>query len=455
MMPEGKRKSLTFYLAAAAAILTCYLVQVTDCYRLMKTERRKEVDAGRTIGLQDGRIVFGRAFEKGSQVADGTKRSSHTSLEDESAYQADSWGWSKGQTTNAGAAEALWRRMNPSLQCGADQMRFRAMGPGWYSFAVEQASAPAMPLTQIPATCGYNMQRNALGFAMFAPYDGCNMVQEGGSYVLPMRWQGIPVSLWCPKPAAQPTAAAPTTAAKHPEIPKFPQYPMYPPFYPLPVTPAPATTTLVPATTPKPQMPTYPPYPFYPLYPPFYPPPATTAAPTTPPTAAQTTKTPFPMISLPPFPFPWPYPTPFPFNPSPQTTAPPTTKKPAVPTTLPPAGHSHPHGHYPLPYPFPFPPFPYPQPPTTAPPTATTKKPAVPTTLPPAGHSHPHGHYPLPYPFPFPPFPYPQPPTTAPPTTTTKKPAVPTTLPPAGHSHPHSHYPLPYPYPFPPYANIG
>lgn len=83
------------------------------------------------------------------------------------------------------------------------------MGPGLSSFAVEQGDltvlslkfttqvfspmialthneilfphterAPAMPLTQIPATCGYNMQRNALGFAMYAPYDGCNMIQE-------------------------------------------------------------------------------------------------------------------------------------------------------------------------------------------------------------------------------------------------------------------------------------
>lgn len=94
MMPEGKRKHLTFYLGAAA-VLTCYLAQVTDCYRLTKTERRegrKEADAGKTIGLQDGRIVFGRAFEKGSQVADGTKKSSNASVEDESTYQADSWG---------------------------------------------------------------------------------------------------------------------------------------------------------------------------------------------------------------------------------------------------------------------------------------------------------------------------------------------------------------------------
>lgn len=91
MMPEGKRKHLTFYLGAAA-VLTCYLAQVTDCYRLTKTQRRegqKEADVGKTIRLQDGRIVFGRAFEKASQVTDGTKKSSNASVEDESTYQAD------------------------------------------------------------------------------------------------------------------------------------------------------------------------------------------------------------------------------------------------------------------------------------------------------------------------------------------------------------------------------
>ncbi|XP_037642164.1 uncharacterized protein LOC119497831 isoform X3 [Sebastes umbrosus] len=269
MMRKGKRKSATGYLAAAL-ILTCYLAQTIDCYRLKKTERREgrkeEAAAARTRGVQEGEIVFGRAYVKGSGLqspaADGTK--------DEAAYQADFAGWSKGQTQDTSSREAFWKRMATSLQCGGDQLKFRAVGPGASQFAVEQGNAPPVPLAQVPSTCGYNMQRNPLGLVMLVPFDGCNIVQEGGSYVLPMRWQGIPVSLRCPKPAAPAPAAPvpetsqapvpePTTNAKKPKIPQLPQYPFFPPFYPyflppLPVTTAAPTTTtnLTTTTTAKP-----------------------------------------------------------------------------------------------------------------------------------------------------------------------------------------------------------
>lgn len=94
MMPKGKRKSATVHLAAAL-ILTCYLAQTIDCYRPRKTERRegrKEADAAGTTAVREGRIVFGRVFEKGSGLESqaGTKRSSsNASVEDEATYQAD------------------------------------------------------------------------------------------------------------------------------------------------------------------------------------------------------------------------------------------------------------------------------------------------------------------------------------------------------------------------------
>lgn len=96
MMRKGKRKSATAYLAAAV-ILTCYLAQTTDCFRLRKTERRegrKDAGAAKTIAVQEGTIVFGRLFQKGSglesEAIDGTKRSSsNSSVEHEATYQAD------------------------------------------------------------------------------------------------------------------------------------------------------------------------------------------------------------------------------------------------------------------------------------------------------------------------------------------------------------------------------
>ncbi|XP_059200745.1 uncharacterized protein LOC131980513 [Centropristis striata] len=467
MVRRGRRRSATVYLAAAV-ILTCYLAQTIDCYRLKKTERRegrKEADAAKTIRVQEGRILFGKVFETGSglepQDIDGTKKS-NASEEDRAAYQADSTGWSKGQTQDPSSKDASWKRMAPSLQCGGDQLKFRAVGPGASHFAVEQGHAPPMPLSQVPSTCGYNMQKNSLGLAMMVPYDGCNMVQEGGSYVLPMRWQGIPVSLWCPKPTT-PAAQVPQTllvprTSKHPDdsdhhhqdhfippLPNYYQYPMVPknpempqvpqspwnhgfyPFPPLPVTVAPTTTakpvpvyyppfpfpwlqpmpTTAKPTTTKAQLPPLPPYfpyPFYPLYP--------TPKPTT-----TTTKTQTPHVHLPfpPYPFfpPYPYPTPKP------TTATTTT------TTQPP--HTHPYLPFP-PYPL-FPPYPYPTPkPTTAATTTTTTQPP---------HTHPHVHLPFPPYHPlFPLYPTPKP------TTTTKK----TTT----HTHPHVHPPYGWPFPFPP-----
>ncbi|KAJ4937372.1 hypothetical protein JOQ06_001935, partial [Pogonophryne albipinna] len=109
-------------------------------------------------------------------------------------------------TQGASPKDSSWMSMSPSLQCGLGLMKFRAVEPGASQFAVEQGNAPPMPLSQVPSTCGYSMQRNSHALVMLVPYDGCNMVQEGGSYVLSMRWQGIPVSLWCSKPAAPPAS---------------------------------------------------------------------------------------------------------------------------------------------------------------------------------------------------------------------------------------------------------
>ena len=86
-----KRKNVTVYLAVAVS-LTCYLAQMIDCYRLRKTDRRKDADAAKMIGVQEGKIVFGKVFEKGfsleSQVIDENK-SSNVPVEDGTAYQAD------------------------------------------------------------------------------------------------------------------------------------------------------------------------------------------------------------------------------------------------------------------------------------------------------------------------------------------------------------------------------
>lgn len=71
--------------------------QTTHCFRLKKAgkrEGRKEADAAESTGFREGKIVFGKAFEKGSgiesYVLDATESSpSNASAEHDASYQAD------------------------------------------------------------------------------------------------------------------------------------------------------------------------------------------------------------------------------------------------------------------------------------------------------------------------------------------------------------------------------
>ncbi|KAF3699332.1 hypothetical protein EXN66_Car015019 [Channa argus] len=358
-MHKEKKKCCSAYLAAAL-FLACYCVQTVDSYRLRKTERRagrKEVTAAKATGIQEGIVVFGRVFEKGSgfksQVVDwARKTSSRAFVEDGSNYQADFTEWSQGQTHDTSSREAAWKRLASSLQCSDAQMLFRAVGPGASQFSLEQDSAPPMPLSQVPSACGYSMQSDPLALVMMVPYDGCNVAQEGGGHVLPMRWQGIPVSLWCPHSAASPN---PTTVSQTPGNPGSV------------VVPEPSTEA---TTTAKLDMPTFQQYPFFfPFYSyyPFFPPPLppTTTVPTT--TAASTMSTtaslstaaagPHPMYPLP-FnpslyvPINWAFPGPFPESAEPTLTQTNLTEHWSLPFP-----HYSPYYYRSLPYNF-FPHFP-------------------------------------------------------------------------------------------------
>ena len=169
--------------------------------------------------------------------------------------------------------------------------------------------------------------------------------------MLPMHWQGTPVSLWCNKPAEPATTSAqPQDPVSHTlksppsdinagvQQSNFFPRPWGYPFYHL----APTTTTAKPAAKDPEPMVHFPGYPgFYPPYPWPYPGPLPTPAETTT-TKPTTTQSQFPQDSkFPPYgqqmmqfplykpfqpypPYPWPYPGPLP-TPAETTTTKPTT----------------------------------------------------------------------------------------------------------------------------------
>ncbi|XP_047197981.1 extensin isoform X2 [Hippoglossus stenolepis] len=251
------------------------------------------------------------------------------------------------------------------------------------------------------------MQMNSLALVMLVPYDGCNMVQEGGSYMLPMLWQGIPVSLWCNKPPA--TTPAPATTSAQPQDP-VPQTLKYPPSYP--------QVPLIPPKSMNPgvqQSYVFAPYWGYPHY--HSVPTTTTAAPmaTLTTTAKPAAKDPEAMVQSPGYPpfYPWYLPGPLP-TPAETTTT--TQKMTTKPTTtqsqfpqlpkFPPYGpfQPFPHYHWPLPGPLPTPAeTTTTQKVTTKPTTTQSQFPQLPK-FPPYGpfQPFPHYHWPLPGPLPTP-----------------------------------------------------
>ncbi|KAG7526458.1 hypothetical protein JOB18_040404 [Solea senegalensis] len=104
----------------------------------------------------------------------------------------------ESQLNEVMANKAAWELLNPTLCCGQTKMKFKAMGPGAADLQLDIGSGYSLPLNQVNENCGYSMQQNALGLVLVVPYDGCNVLQENGNYVVLMRWLNTPVKFTCP-----------------------------------------------------------------------------------------------------------------------------------------------------------------------------------------------------------------------------------------------------------------
>ncbi|XP_014855620.1 PREDICTED: formin-like protein 3 [Poecilia mexicana] len=182
----------------AAVFLMCYLVPLADCLRLRKTQRpavkRGSVHSPTSI-VQEGKILLGKVF-KSSDI--DKKSSNNELLDDESDYQSDSAGWSQETDTDEASKELL-ERLGAYLDCFDDHMKFRSLGTEASQLSVVQANEPPIPLSMVPPRCGYRIYGTAITFILIVPFKGCNIIQQGGNHILPLLWQGHPLSLLCPE----------------------------------------------------------------------------------------------------------------------------------------------------------------------------------------------------------------------------------------------------------------
>ncbi|XP_065098189.1 uncharacterized protein [Paramisgurnus dabryanus] len=96
-------------------------------------------------------------------------------------------------------AEAKLKHLRPSVHCGDDTMTLRVPGPRMPHFLVDKGDGTKVPLSEIPASCGYSVKRVRRDVSLVAPYNGCGHVQQqSGAYVLPLVILGATVQMSCP-----------------------------------------------------------------------------------------------------------------------------------------------------------------------------------------------------------------------------------------------------------------
>ncbi|XP_064857524.1 uncharacterized protein LOC115142379 [Oncorhynchus nerka] len=109
-----------------------------------------------------------------------------------------------GPSANHNPHSSEWLSMRPLVQCNDNLMMLTASGRGYTHLLVDRAGASPISLFQLPPSCGYHVKTTWREMVMMAPYDGCYIMQEHGSYVLPMLWWGSPVKIICPVPHPDP-----------------------------------------------------------------------------------------------------------------------------------------------------------------------------------------------------------------------------------------------------------
>ncbi|KAF4107577.1 hypothetical protein G5714_011941 [Onychostoma macrolepis] len=95
-------------------------------------------------------------------------------------------------------AKAKLQRLSPSVQCSNDSMTLRIPGPRTPHFLVDRGEALPVPLSEMPASCGFSLKRVRRDVSLVAPYKGCHVRQQGGSYILTLIIMGDPVQMSCP-----------------------------------------------------------------------------------------------------------------------------------------------------------------------------------------------------------------------------------------------------------------
>ncbi|XP_019958155.2 protein piccolo-like [Paralichthys olivaceus] len=203
----------------------CSCSPLTRLKALDKLKENSMISQG--SGLHHGRLLIGQNSLEGAKVS-GIWTSKD--LLDLNADYQDDIGWAepkraKGQGDDssrpkpADAAVEQLLKLEPKVECTGDSMKLQiqdaASTPGSLFFVDRGSNQSPLPLSKLPQSCGYTIRSTRRDFVLVAPYDGCFVAHEEDSYVLPLRWWGLPVRMSCP--LMRPSAPNPPMVTCHTE----------------------------------------------------------------------------------------------------------------------------------------------------------------------------------------------------------------------------------------------
>ncbi|XP_059385343.1 uncharacterized protein LOC132119423 isoform X2 [Carassius carassius] len=99
------------------------------------------------------------------------------------------------------------RHLGSSVQCSNDSMILHIRGPRMPHFLIDRGEESPVPLSEMPASCGFSLKRARRDVSLVAPYRGCHVRQQGARYILPLIIMGNPVQVSCPVNPPLPTVS--------------------------------------------------------------------------------------------------------------------------------------------------------------------------------------------------------------------------------------------------------
>ncbi|XP_049602515.1 uncharacterized protein C6orf132 homolog [Syngnathus scovelli] len=200
--PGGSLILLYFGLFLLAAGTFCQCSQLARLKTSVKFRHKSPVTPNRNDGSYSGRLLI-------FQQADPPNKATSQMINADSNYQAD-MGWDVYGRPNmevdrfseAGTAVTdQLIKMDPKVECTTDSMKLQVQdissAPGSL-ILVDRGHLSPLPLSKLPQSCGYTIKSTPKDMVLVAPYNGCFVALEEDSYVLPLLWWGLPVTMSCP-----------------------------------------------------------------------------------------------------------------------------------------------------------------------------------------------------------------------------------------------------------------